>query len=147
VRKGLEGTGPDEDKRAPAGTRLVAISAMLIGLTVIHDLDHVRQGRRLQAELYVVAVLALVSLTTTLVLLLRRHPMSELAAIVVGLATVLGVAAVHVAPRRSLFSDSYPAANADLLSWAIIILMMLFGVVLALESFSALRRRNQIRGP
>ncbi len=49
-------------------------------------------------ELYAVAVVALVALTTTLVLVLRQHPMSELAAVVVGLSTVLGVAAVHVAP-------------------------------------------------
>ena len=89
------------------------------------------------------AVLALLALTTTLMLLLRRHPMSELAAVVVGLSTVVGVAAVHIAPRRSIFSDSYSTAHADALSWAIIIRMMLLGVVLALRGFWALRRRNR----
>ena len=97
-------------------------------------------------ELYGVAVLALVALTTTLMLLLRRHPVSELAAVVPGLSTVVGVAAVHVAPRRSLFSDSYSAAHADALSCETIILMMLPGVVLALEGFWAVRRLNRI-GP
>ncbi len=91
-------------------------------------------------ELYGVALLALIMLTVTLVLLLRRHVIAEIAAVAVGIATVLGVAAVHVAPRRSFFSDSYSAAQADALSWAIIILMMLAGVALTLAGLRTARR-------
>ncbi len=119
-------------------SKLARIAVLLIVLTVIHDLDHVRQGRALPSELYVVAVLALVSTGATLVLLIRRHRLSALAAVIVGLATVLGVAAVHVAPRRSLLSDSYSHADADALSWGIIILMMFAGLALALRGSRAL---------
>ena len=45
--------------------RLLAIVSLLGILTVIHDVDHVRQGRALPAELYVVAVAALVSIAIT----------------------------------------------------------------------------------
>ncbi len=85
------------------------------------------------------ALLALTILTVTLVLLLRRHYLAELAALSVGIATVLGVGAVHVAPSRPFFSDSYSAAHADVLSWTIIILMMLAGLALALVGLRSVR--------
>ncbi|MDP9404404.1 MAG: hypothetical protein M3P85_14010 [Actinomycetota bacterium] len=116
-----------------------SIATCLIVLTVIHDLDHVRQGRSLDPELYVVAVLALVSTSATLVLLRHRHPAAGLVAVGVGAATPVGVAAVHVAPRRSLFSDSYFAAGADPMSWLIIVLMMITGLALAGAGLPALR--------
>ncbi len=109
-------------------------------LTVLHDLDHVRQARALDLELYGVALLALMMLTATLVLLLQRHVLAELAAVTVGVATVLGVAVVHVAPPRSFFSDSYSAAHADALSWAIIVLMMLGGLAMTLAGLRSARR-------
>ena len=71
---------------------LVGITALLLVLTVLHDLDHLRQGRALDLELYGVALLALTMLTVTLVLLVRRHVLAEMAAMTVGIATVLGVA-------------------------------------------------------
>ena len=96
-------------------------------------------------ELYGVALLALTMLTVTLVLLVRRHVLAELAAMTVGIATVVGVALVHAAPPRSFFSDSYSAAHADVLSWAIIILMMLAGLAMALVSLRSARRLHAAR--
>ena len=60
--------------------------------------------------------LGVITLSVTLILLLRRHPLAPQAALAVGIGTVLGVTAVHVAPERSLFNDSYAAAHADALS-------------------------------
>lgn len=130
-----EGKPHQPKLRAP-----VAIVSSLIALTVIHDLGHLRQGRSLAVELYVVAVLALVSTGSTLAMLIRRHPLARAAAVVVGLATVVGVGVVHVAPRRSVLSDSYTAARADILSWLIIAAMMLLGLLLALISSPGSRR-------
>lgn len=110
---------------------LVSTTAALLVLTILHDLDHVRQGRALGVELYAVAVLALAMLTVTLVALVREHALAAVAAATVGAATVVSVALVHVAPRRRVFSDPYPAAQADLLSWTIIVLMMVGGLALA----------------
>jgi len=70
----------------------------------------------------------------TLTLLLRRHRLVGTAAVAQGVATVVGVGAVYVAPQWSSLIDSYSAAHADALSWAIILAMMLAGaglVVLA----------------
>lgn len=114
--------------------RLLTIVSVLGVLTVVHDLDHVRQGRALPAELYVVAVAALVSITATLVVLVRYPQWARTAAVAEGMATIVGVGAVHAAPQWSSVTDSYSAAHADIVSWAIIIAMMLTGLALALEA-------------
>jgi hypothetical protein len=111
---------------------LVVLTAVLAALTLLHDLDHLRQGRALPAVLYLVAVAALVSLGTTLTVLLRFPTWARPAAVAQGVATVVGVGAVHVAPAWSPFADSYGAAGADAASWAIIIAMMGMGCALAL---------------
>lgn len=122
------GTAPQE---AP---QLVVITVVLVGLTVLHDLDHLRQGRVFPAVLYLVAVAALASLAATLTVVLRYPRWARLAAVAQGVATVLGVGAVHVAPNWSPFTDSYGSAGADTTSWAIIIAMMVAGCALALSA-------------
>ncbi len=117
-----------------ARRRLLAIVSLLGILTVIHDLDHVRQGRALPAELYVVAVAALASIAVTLTVLLRYPKWARTVAIAQGLATIVGVGAVHAAPQWSTITDSYAAAQADIVSWAIILAMMLAGLALTLEA-------------
>lgn len=110
---------------------MTVLAGALFVLTVVHDLDHVRQGRTLGTELYVVAALALAWLAGVFFLARRRHALTSWAALLMGLSTVVGVAGVHVAPHRSWFSDPYPATHADLLSWSIIAGMMALGALLA----------------
>lgn len=112
--------------------RLVGITALLGILTVGHDLNHVRQGRGLPFVLYLVAVGALVSTATTLVVLVRYRAWSGPVAMAQGITTVVGVGVVHVAPEWSKLGDSYAAAGADTLSWLIILAMMLAGLALAI---------------
>ncbi len=116
----------------PTRRRLVAVVCVLGVLTVIHDVDHVRQGRALPPELYVVAVAALVSVTATLIVLVRYPRWARTVTIAQGVATIVGVGAVHAAPQWSTVTDSYSAARADIVSWAIIVAMMLTGLTLAL---------------
>lgn len=120
------------DLSPSARRRVVTIVSLLGVLTVVHDLDHVRQGRPLPPELYVVAVAALVSITATLVVLVRYPRWARTAAIAEGVATIVGVGAVHAAPQRSSVTDSYSAAHADIVSWVIIVAMMLTGLLLVL---------------
>lgn len=124
--------------------RLVAIVSLLGILTVIHDLDHVRQGRELPGELYVVAVAALVSIEVTLTILLRYPKWSRVAALAQGVATIVGVGAVHAAPQWSTVTDSYSAAHADVVSWAIIVAMMLVGLTLALAAARSDRSAQEL---
>lgn len=130
----------------PTRRRLLAIVGLLGVLTVIHDLDHIRQGRALPAELYVVAVAALVSIGITLTVLLRYPKWARTVAVAQGVATIVGVGAVHAAPQWSTVTDSYAAADADIVSWAIIIAMMLAGLALVLVAASSDHSRLVERG-
>lgn len=127
------------DRSARGEEHLVAVTALLAGLTVVHDLDHLRQGRGLPAVLYLVAVAALASLAVTLIVLVRHPRSARPVAVAQGVATVVGVGIVHVAPDWSSFTDSYSAARADLVSWTIVIAMVVLGAVLAVEA-ARLRR-------
>lgn len=121
----------------PTQRRLVGITALLGILTVVHDVDHVRQGRGLPFVLYLVAVGALISIATTLVVLVRYRAWSRPVAMAQGITTVVGVGVVHVAPEWSTLADSYAAAGVDALSWLIILAMMLAGVALTIVAASA----------
>ena len=110
--------------------RLLTATAVLAALTLVHDLDHLRQRRSLPAVLYLVAVMALASLAGTTVVLIRRPRWARAVAAAQGTATVVGVGIVHAMPEWSRFADSYGAAHADVLSWAIILAMMVGGLVL-----------------
>lgn len=111
--------------------RLVVITGLLGALTVLHDLDHVRQGRGLHSALYGIGFAALVSIGITLVVLVRHPRFAKPVAIAQGVATVVGVAAVHAAPQWSGVTDSYAAADVDALSWVVILAMMCAGLLLA----------------
>lgn len=120
--------------------RLLATVLALAVLTVLHDADHIRQGRGLPFELYGVAVFALLTIGATLTLLLRGHALAGTAAVAQGVATIVGVGAVHVAPQWSSLTDSYSAAHADALSWAIVVAMMLTGLALVVLGAPSSRR-------
>src|SRR5882672_5288638 len=112
-------------------------------MIVVHDLDHVRQGRALQSELLGVGALALVTGIISLVLAAREHWLAPAAAVVVGFGNVVGVALVHVAPHWGPFSDPYAAAHVDWFSWTVIVAMMLFGLMLGIAGARALRNSRQ----
>jgi hypothetical protein len=101
---------------------LIWASGAFVAANVLHTLDHLRQGtERLTAEVFmggtVISLLALV----TLVLVVRDDPRAPLVAAVVGLWTAFGVAASHVAPHWSAFSDPYPDLSVDALSWTVML--------------------------
>ncbi len=118
----------------------MVLIGLLLVLTFVHDFDHVRQGRALGMELYGVGVLSVVTTATTLVLVARRHSLAGYAAFLLGVSTVVGVAAVHVAPRHPLVSDSYGAAHVDALSWLVITSMMAVGLAVAIAGAHETRR-------
>jgi len=124
--------------------RIRSLSAVLVVLVVVHDLDHVRQGRAVSSELYGVGSVALVTALVTLILAVRRHRLAPAAATVVGFGNVLGLNAVHVFPHWSTFSDPYPAAHVDVLSWAILGAMLVVGLALGLAGLAQMRNATAV---
>jgi hypothetical protein len=103
----------------PRGRDPLAIAALaFLGANVAHTLDHLRQGtERLATEVVAGGVVITALALATLFLALRGHPRAPLVAALTGFAVAAGVAASHIAPHWSAFSDPYPAIGADALSW------------------------------
>jgi hypothetical protein len=132
--------------RKPRVDALGAAGIAFFVSNVLHTLDHQRQGtERLTAEVYaggaVISVLAVV----VVAMALRRSDKAAVACAVVGLSTAVGVAASHVAPHWSAFSDPYPALSLDALSWAIMLGEVAAAALLGVAGIEALRRAKPER--
>ena len=101
---------------------LVVASGAFVAANLLHTLDHYRQGtERLTGEVIAggaaISVLGLVALFMAL----RRDPRAPVACAIVGLSSAVGVAASHLAPHWSAFSDPYSGLGLDTLSWAVML--------------------------
>src|SRR4051812_13325356 len=101
---------------------LVVAAAAFVAANVLHTLDHLRQGTgRLTPEVLWGGTVLSVGAVVTLLLVLRGSPRAPLAAAAIGLGSAFGVAASHIAPHWSAFSDPYPDLGVDALSWAVML--------------------------
>ena len=124
---------------------ILLASAALLGITVLHILDHARQGRPLPGVLTAVGTLGLVMAGLSLYLAIRKHPLSAPAATFIGLSSVAGLVAVHILPHWSIFSDPYHEVGVDALSWVNLALFILTALVLGMIGALALKsRRSEI---
>jgi hypothetical protein len=123
-------------------SRLTIASIAFVAANVAHTLDHLRQGTGgLTTEILAGGSVVSLLAVATLVLVLRHDRRAPLVATVVGLWTALGVAASHIAPHWSAFSDSYPEIHADALSWAVMLAEIAAAAVLGLVGLTQLRRQ------
>jgi len=128
--------------RAKGLDALAIASIAFLGANVMHTLDHLRQGTGdLATEVLLGGTLLSIGAVATLFLALTRHQHAALVAAVVGLSSAAGVAAAHIAPHWSAFSDSYPEISADALSWAVMLIELGAALVLGLVAVREIRRR------
>ncbi len=121
---------------------LLIASAVLVSLNALHALDHLRQGvGRLSTEVILGGQGLLLLALVPLVLSFRRHLLAPLAAATVGLWTAVAVAASHLAPHWSAFSDPYADNNLDLVSWGQMLLLVAGAAALGIVGIQAMRRR------
>jgi len=120
--------------------RLTTASIAFIAANVLHTLDHLRQGTGdLSTEILAGGTVISLLAIGTLVLVLRHDRRAPLVATVVGLWSAVGVAASHIAPHWSAFSDSYPQIHADALSWAVMLAEIVAAAALGLVALTELR--------
>jgi hypothetical protein len=101
---------------------LIWATAALVAANLLHTADHLRQGtERLSTEVLAGGAVLTLAALLMLFLVVRGDPRAPRVAAVVGLWTAVGVAASHVAPHWSAFSDPYPDLSADVLSWAVML--------------------------
>ena len=116
-------------------------ACVFLAANLLHTADHQRRGTSgLTTEIFVGGTLLTASAFLMAWLAWRRHPRAPLFAVVIGLSDAAGVAASHLAPHWSAFSNPYPAIHPDALAWA----AMLFeiGAALALAVAGALALRG-----
>jgi hypothetical protein len=126
--------------------RLTVAAVAFAGANVLHGLDHERQGtERLTDEVLWGGAALTIAAFATLWIVLRRHPRAPLVAAVIGWTSAVAVAASHVAPHWSAFSDPYPDLPVDALSWAVMLAEILAAAALGVAGTLALRRAQYVR--
>jgi hypothetical protein len=112
---------------------LPAAGIAFVAANVAHTLDHLRQGTSgLSTEILAGGSVLSMLAVATLVFVWRRDRRAPLIAAVVGLSSAAGVAASHIAPHWSVFSDSYPEIHADALSWVVMLAEVVAALALGL---------------
>jgi hypothetical protein len=110
---------------------------------VAHNVDHARRGLDVITEHVVwagtlVAIIAAVMLT----LVVTRHAVAPLAAVVAGSWIVLGVSASHLLPEWSALSDSLSEGSVDAWTWIAVFSEIAGAVALVAAGLYGLRERR-----
>jgi hypothetical protein len=118
-------------------------TVLVVAAHLLHDADHLRQGRSASAAVAVTAVLAWVATIVLVILVARRHRLAPLYAATFGATFSLGFVLVHALPHWSVFSDSYGDANADALSWLLAAIPFAAGLLLLGAGLRAMRETGR----
>lgn len=128
--------------RKAAGPRrpLTVVAGAVVVLALLHDLDHLRQGRELPLALNLIGIFGTLGALGVFFWVLRsRSETAARAAELFGALTVIGLVAVHLLPRWSLISDPYAQANVDWLSWLSLVTFLGAGAALAAIAWARAR--------
>jgi hypothetical protein len=126
-------------------TRSLLLPALaLLGAVILHDLDHLRQGRSIEGPVIGIGVIGDIAVITLVALAIRGSRWAPHAAVLVGFANFFGFIAVHVLPDWGPLSDGYPKLGVDTLSWIAVALPMAAGAVAGSVGLSILRRRRAL---
>ena len=134
-------------KQAPArATRALRYAALGYAAGfLLHTADHLRRGLDvLTPEVLWAGNITGFVAVVAIVLALVGHRLAPLVAAAHGLSQAAGVAAVHLLPRWSAFSDSLPASGAGVLSWIAVLAEIV--AALALGAAGAYALRGERRG-
>jgi hypothetical protein len=122
---------------------LIGANIAFVAANLLHTADHQRQGTDgLSTEILLGGSAITIAAIASLVLALRRDERGPIFAAVLGLSAAAGIAASHIAPHWSAFSDSYPEIGADAISWVAVVLEIAGGLLLAGVGLRELRRAS-----
>jgi hypothetical protein len=113
----------------------------------MHTGDHIRRGvGLLTPEVYWLGIAGSVVGMTTIVLVLMGHRFGPWMALGFGLPNAIGIAAVHVLPRWSSFSDAFPG-HVGALSWIVVLVEITGSLALAAVGAATLASRRAVPLP
>ena len=127
--------------RGDAALRYAAV-LLLVGF-LFHNGDHVRRGFDvITPQVMWLGTAGAVLTVAAVTLVLFRHRAAPQVAVVVGITMALGLVAVHLLPHWSVFSDSLPDGNVDVLTWVAVLAETAGAVALAAAGLYVLWRRR-----
>lgn len=129
-------------KTSAPSKQLTWAAVALLATVILHDLDHLRQGRSIEPLVVGLGVISDIATITMVALVIRGHRLAPLAATVVGFVTFFGFIVVHVIPDWGPLSDGYPDLAVDGLSWAIVFVPMAAALWLGLAGLAQLRAQR-----
>jgi len=122
---------------------LIAANLVLVGLLVMHTLDHLlRQEAPVPSGTAIAGTAGLVVALLVLGLALAGHGLAPAATALVGLGTAAGFVALHVFPDWGVFSQPYADIEVDGLSWAAMIAPALAAAVVGAIGVRAARSQQ-----
>lgn len=131
-----------------AQDRFLRNAALLYGAgLVLHLADHLRRGTDvLTGEVNLLGTISTVAGTITIALVLTRHRFAPIAAVALGFPVAFGVAAVHLLPHWSDFSDAFPGSTTGVnaLSWTVVLIEIAGSFLLGLAGAFAWRRPGSV---
>lgn len=128
-----------DDRVLRAATVLYAIGLLT------HLADHFRRGTSvLTGEVNLLGTISTVAGLATIALVFTRHHLAPVGAVALGFPVAIGVAAVHLLPRWSDFSDAFPGSTTGVnaLSWTVVLLEIAGAAALGLAGLAMLRRER-----
>lgn len=132
----------------PARRRLHAAAAVYLAGLVAHTADHVRRGTDvLTTEVYWLGIVSTAAGVATVALVVARHRLTPLAAVLFGFPVAIGVAAVHLLPKWSVLSDAFPGSigtGVTATSWAVVLVEIAGALALGFAGFAALSRERVV---
>jgi hypothetical protein len=127
------------------GVRLLRYAALVYTAGFLaHNADHVRPGLDvLTPEVFWAGAISGMVAVAAIALALAGHHWAALVAVAHGFSQAFGVAAVHLLPRWSAFSDSLPDGHADALSWVAVLAEIAGALAFGVAGMYVLRQRDR----
>src|SRR5690242_3570109 len=114
----------------------------------VHTGDHVRRGLgTVTPEVSTLGTIAAVLQLVAIAAVLGRHRHAPLLAVVIGLPDAIGIAAVHLLPHWSAFSDAFPGSHGEgvnAFSWFAAALEIVAAFTFALAGWYVLHSKRQL---
>ena len=110
ARASARGASWTRDERS---AKLLRYAAWFYGIAwAVHTGDHLRRGfSAITTEVNVLGTTAAILQVAAIVLVFRRHWLAPIFAVAIGFPDGIGIAAVHLLPHWSSFSDAFPGAH------------------------------------
>ena len=114
---------------------------------VLHVADHFRRGTSvLTGEVNLLGTISTVAGVITIGLVMTRHRLAPVLAMILGFTVAVGVAAVHLLPHWSDFSDAFPGSRTGVtaLSWTVVLIEIAGAFAMGVAGLYALRLPDEL---